>query len=377
VGTGPYGLAAGAALRHAGFAVVVVGRGVMDTWKRSMPERMLLRTDARASTIGHPSPGFTFPDFAVQSGAPRESARLVERQALVAYGEWYAERAALPVLTGEVVGMDRRGATLLTRVAPGDGGRARELSTRAVVIAAGLGPARVPRPIRRGLPPELYTHAAHVTAERERFGGSRVGVIGGGQSALEAVDRLVQAGATVCLVHRAAQLLFRELPRGKSEWRLRLDAHVARLVYWASAALRRAYVAHHLRPSAEPSLARCLPRVTSFSGRSVVGAAPRGQEAELALDDGTRVAVDHLVLATGYRPSIGALAFLGPLVAAIDHQDGYPVLGPGFASSVPGLHFVGSLAERSHGPAMRFLFGTRTVGARRVRSVQRAVCGPG
>jgi len=46
------------------------------------------------------------------------------------------------------------------------------------------------------------------------------------------------------------------------------------------------------------------------------------------------------------------------LEPAIRTREGYPVLGPGFETSVPGLHAVGALAVESYGPIMRFVSGT-------------------
>jgi hypothetical protein len=37
---------------------------------------------------------------------------------------------------------------------------------------------------------------------------------------------------------------------------------------------------------------------------------------------------------------------------------GYPVMGAGLESSVPGLHFMGAAAAYSFGPIMRFVVGT-------------------
>jgi hypothetical protein len=41
---------------------------------------------------------------------------------------------------------------------------------------------------------------------------------------------------------------------------------------------------------------------------------------------------------------------------------GAPVLGAGFESSVPGLHFVGAFSAASFGPVMRFVSGTPFTG---------------
>ena len=45
-------------------------------------------------------------------------------------------------------------------------------------------------------------------------------------------------------------------------------------------------------------------------------------------------------------------------MADIRLAGGYPVLGAGLESSVPGLHFVGAPAAYSFGPVMRFVVGS-------------------
>jgi hypothetical protein len=62
--------------------------------------------------------------------------------------------------------------------------------------------------------------------------------------------------------------------------------------------------------------------------------------------------------------------FLSPaLKAALRVRDGYPDLQPGFESSVPGLHFLGTPAARSFGPICRFVVGSGYSG----RSVARRI----
>jgi hypothetical protein len=84
----------------------------------------------------------------------------------------------------------------------------------------------------------------------------------------------------------------------------------------------------------------------------------------VTLDDGTQRLVDHVILGTGYRVDIGAYGFLAPeLVAGVRQVNGYPLLGKGFESSLPGLHFLGAAAGRSYGPIMRFVSGSWYAGA--------------
>jgi hypothetical protein len=81
---------------------------------------------------------------------------------------------------------------------------------------------------------------------------------------------------------------------------------------------------------------------------------------KLTLDDGQVRLVDRVILATGYRVDISRYGFLAPeLALAVRQVGGYPCLGAGFESSVPGLHFVGAPAKWSFGPLMVFISGTR------------------
>ena len=66
-----------------------------------------------------------------------------------------------------------------------------------------------------------------------------------------------------------------------------------------------------------------------------------------------------MLLATGYRVDVTRYHFLSPaLLANLRVSGGYPRLGPGLESSVPGLHFVGAAAAGTFGPVMRFVTGS-------------------
>jgi hypothetical protein len=90
----------------------------------------------------------------------------------------------------------------------------------------------------------------------------------------------------------------------------------------------------------------------------------------ITLDDGTARRVDHAVLATGYRVDLRRYGFLAPsLLARVHTVGGYPTLGAGLESSVPGLHFLGAPAARSFGPLVRFVAGTQFASAALARTV--------
>ena len=69
---------------------------------------------------------------------------------------------------------------------------------------------------------------------------------------------------------------------------------------------------------------------------------------------------DHVIAATGYKVDLARLTFMDPALRdELEMSGPSPVLGKGFESSVPRLHFVGMAAAASYGPMNRFVLGTR------------------
>jgi hypothetical protein len=98
--------------------------------------------------------------------------------------------------------------------------------------------------------------------------------------------------------------------------------------------------------------------VSLVLGRKIVSAAESDGRVKLTLDDGVVLSLEHVLLATGYRVDIGRYGFLDPaLLKDVNRVEGFPRLGPGFESSVPGLHFLGAPAAWSFGPLFRFVAG--------------------
>jgi hypothetical protein len=86
--------------------------------------------------------------------------------------------------------------------------------------------------------------------------------------------------------------------------------------------------------------------------------------------DGDTQTVDHLLFGTGYQVDITRYPFLtAALTARIRRAGGYPLLGRGMESSVPGLHFLGAPAARSFGPIVRFVSGGWYTGHELVRTI--------
>ncbi|MDQ6670663.1 MAG: FAD-dependent oxidoreductase [Chloroflexota bacterium] len=369
IGAGPYGLAATAHLRAAGVQVRVFGQA-MSSWERYMPVGMWLRSAWRASNIADPHHALTLDRYQAECGTRLR--RPVPVESFIDYGRW-VQRQIAPDL-------DQRSVTRLQRSAVGfqlvleDG---ETVDAQRVVVAAGIAPFAWRPPHLAWLPPWLVSHASD-HPDLGQFGGRRVLVLGGGQSALESAALLHEAGAQVEVVTRASRirwlrgsdqarsLVDRQLDRwlrAPSEvgpyglsWVVELPDLFRRLPRHVQQRIARVSIL----PAGAAWLIRRLVGVPITTGRTILSAAPDGGRLLLTLSDGSERCVDHLLLGTGYSVDVGRYPFLAPeLTRSLRRVGGYPQLADGLESSVPGLHFLGAAAAGTFGPLMRFVAGTK------------------
>jgi FAD-dependent urate hydroxylase len=382
IGAGPYGLSAAAHLRAAGVETRVFGH-TMEFWERHMPLGMRLRSAYDACHISDPEHRLTLRHYeeasAEQLATPVPLARFID------YGRWFPRQIALDPDPRRVDAIDigRQGFRIRLQ-------GAEELHAGRVVIAAGIAPfADRPREFDGVMCPRV-SHSSDLR-DPGGFAGSRVIVVGAGQSAVESAALLEESGADVEVVARAPQIRWlarssrlHQLPRAlRGLLYHRTDvgpAMVSQIVARPDlfTLLPRSFQDDITWRSIRPAVsAWVLPRVGNVrftTGRKVIEAARDGEGVRLRLDDGSMRSAQHVVLATGYRVNIAHYCFLAPaLLHRISRVDGYPELGPGLESSVPGLHFLGAPAAYSFGPLLRFVSGTRYAS----RALTRLVTGDG
>lgn len=363
VGAGPYGLSCAAHLRSSELAVF---GETMSFWRDHMPEGMCLRSPAGASSLAAPGIGLRLEDFEEEQGL--EPRRPVPLQTFVDYGRWFEQRVATEPDPRSVVEVVPDGRGLRLSLEDGD-----ELCAGNVIVAAGIEAFARRPPVFDGLPPDLVSHSVD-HARLEQFRGRRVVVVGAGQSALESAALLHEAGAGVVVLARCDRVNW--LVRSG---RLHRVKRLERLLYGPSDVgpaglsllvdlpdvfrriphrVQDPLAARAIRPAASEWLVPRTRAVAIRVGRWVAGARELDGRARLALDDGSELDADHVLLATGYRVDISRYPFLPPrVVEQISRADGYPRLGRGFESSVRGLHFVGAPAAWSFGPLFRFVAG--------------------
>jgi hypothetical protein len=379
IGAGPHGLAAAAHLRRAGVDVKVIGQP-MSFWQ-NMPAGLLLRSNWTATCIAEYQGELSLDSFCAATrtgfGLPVPLDRFID------YGMWVQQRVAPDV--------DRR---LVQALKAGPGGfrltlaDGTAISARRVVVAAGIDLFANRPAVAAGLPPELASHTGDHRDFR-RFRGARVLVMGGGQSALECAALLHENGARAEVAVRQDHLHW--LNGGKYQ---RMLGRHARLVYAPTdvgpMGLSRLVAVPDLfrrlpRRAQDPLAYRSIrpagaawlpPRLTEVPirlGRTVVSATARHGQLHITFADGDTQTVDHLLFGTGYRVDITRYPFLtAELTARIRRAGGYPLLGRGMESSVPGLHFLGAPAAWSFGPIMRFVCGGWYTG----RALVRTIAGP-
>jgi cation diffusion facilitator CzcD-associated flavoprotein CzcO len=372
IGAGPYGLSAAAHLRTVKGLELRVFGAPMSFWDRNMPAGMFLRSAWTATHIAHPTGLLTLEAFQAMTG--HQFSAPVPLDCFVQYGLWYQRQAVPDVDLRTVARVESVPLGFRLHLEDGE-----VLSSRRIIIAAGVGAFAYRPPEFYGLPPSLATH----TSEHHDFrnlAGKSILVVGGGQSALESGALLYEAHAEVEIVAKAPQIHWLQ-GWASTTLHYRLGKFAKQLLY-APTDVGPAGISQLL---ARPDLLRRLPRALQEKlrrratrpagarwlvdrlkgvpirlGCSVVSVAVVGEQVKVHLCDGSERTVDHVLLGTGYKVDISNYGFLAPSLArSLRRSNGFPLLKEGLESSVPGLHFLGAPAAWSFGPLMQFVSGTR------------------
>ncbi|GHF17717.1 NAD(P)/FAD-dependent oxidoreductase [Streptomyces griseoluteus] len=342
VGAGPGGLAVAYALRARGVRAVVLEKSdrVGASWRRHY-DRLRLHTTRRLSAL---------PGLAI----PRRFGRWVARDDVVRYLEKYAEHHQLEIVTGvEVFRVEKAsdGAGWLLHASGG-----RELTGAAVVVATGHNHTpRLPEwPGAEGYEGELL-HASSYRNPKP-YEGRDVLVVGVGNTGAEIAVDLVAGGASrVRLAVRTAPHIVR---RSTAGWAAqytgivvrRLPVRLVDRLARPMARLSTPDLSEHGLPRPETGL---YSRVRQGAipvqdvglidavrtGKVEIVAAVEGfEDGKVALADGTRIAPDAVIAATGYSRGLDSL--VGHL-GVLDERGRPTVHGARTPKDAPGLYFTG------------------------------------
>lgn len=375
IGAGPYGLSVAAHLEGRGVPYRIFGQP-MDSWRQHMPAGMMLKSRPFASNLSDPRGLGTLADYCAARGIPYDGLNgVVDLDLFVAYGLAFQRRFVSRLDRSDVVSVDNHGEGFEIRTATGGRFRAEQ-----VVMAVGICYfGRIPT-VLGGLPPTVMSHS-YAHRDLSVFAGRHVTVIGAGASAVDVAIGLREAGATPLMLTRGAGPVFYPVePVGPRRLRQRVTHPIGALGDWlpfwlyekAPGLFRRlpgprrlALLKGVLGPASPDTLRARFEAGVEVSARTVVvGATLESGRVRLVVrsDDGParEIWTDHVIAATGYRPSVAAVDCLsGRLRSVIRTHIGMPMVSARFESSVPGLFFVGLSAADSFGPLMRFVAGAR------------------
>ena len=320
IGAGQAGLAIGHLLARPGrrFAIVEAGDSVGSAW-RARWDSLTLFTPRRYDGL----PGLPFPGD--PDGYPT-------RDEVVAYLERYAQDFELPIeLNSAVRSLTAEDGAFVVQL---DG---RRLEADQVVVATG--PFQVPSipAFAAGLAPEvLQSHSGDYRSPNQVPPGARVLVVGGGNTGFQLAEELAATHRVHLAVgSRQTPLPQRLLGRDLFWWLTKLGV----LTKTVDSLIGRR--ARH-RDTLIGSSPRALKR------RHGVGLKPRAVDASertVGFADGTRLDVDAVVWATGYRPDHSWIGL--PVLdreGRVRHRRG--------VTDVAGLYFLGLSWQHTRGSAL-------------------------
>jgi cation diffusion facilitator CzcD-associated flavoprotein CzcO len=332
VGAGAAGLATGACLKRQGIASVILEAGEAPgvTW-RALYDRLHLHTIKRLSGL----PGYPM---------PRRMARYPSRVEVAEYLAAYAKHFDLRIETSCPATRARReGDRWIVTTSQG------ERSARVLVSATGIfrNPAEVSYPGQDEFAGAILNASVYKNAAP--FTGQRVLVVGSGNTGAEIAVDLAEHGIETSVSIRAGTNV---VPRDLLGVPIQVLAH---LMDSLPPAMQRVVGPAMLRRSAKRQRRAGVPRAAAAAGQSdrvpIIGLAfldevKRGRitlpgaiaaftPTGVRFADGSEVAYDTVILATGYRPALDYLADAVPLDATgRPHVDGVRAL------DAPDLYFV-------------------------------------
>lgn len=377
IGAGPYGIAVAARALESGIETVVLGRPFA-FWSENMPDGMYLRSGPDwhldASRI------HTFESFLEERGVEAAEIDPVPIAVFLDYARWFQrekgvvadERFVTSVRLEGSAGKRPEASSFQVHLDDGS-----VLGADAIVAAPGVRYFQNRPDWSTRLPNGLCAHTCDLVRFHD-LSGARVLIVGGRQSAYEWAALIGEQGAEqIDIVHR------HEVPRfARVSWRF-ADEYLERTVafpgWWRSLpaqeqeAITRKFwevgrltLEWWLTPRLQGERFRRRP------GTSVVAAWADGDErARVQLSDGTELAVDRIVLATGYKADLAGVPYLSEVLPLVAVADGFPLLDDAFQTTLPGLFMPGFTGSRDFGPFFGFTKGCPAAADLVVRGLSR------
>jgi thioredoxin reductase len=374
VGAGPYGLSIAAHLRARGNHYELLGTP-LESWRKFMPEGMVLKSEPFASNLWDPQRRFTLQRFFASRGAPYQPVgRPLPLTLFLEYADWFRQQAVGDPRDTRVVQLGRANGGFCLRLADGS-----SFTTRRVILATGHMAFRVVPPELAALAEPLVLHSTRI-GDVASYANRDVCVIGAGQSALETAALLCEAGARVRVLVRKPQVEWNSPSKPRPLWKRMYAPDAGVGAGWKSMAIselprvfrwyfpadkRHRFVRGSYGPSGAWWLRDRIEGRLEFTLNAQVQSAQAerdGVQLVMAGPKGTsELHADHVIACTGFRVDIDQIGYLEPALRKdiVREAAGIPALNSHFESSIPGLFIVGVASAPVFGPIMRFMYGAK------------------
>jgi Pyridine nucleotide-disulphide oxidoreductase len=349
-----------------------------------MPRGMKLNSDGFASSLYDPADAFTLERHCAERDLPYQDAGLpVPLETFIEYGLEFQRRFLPDLDTRQVTTLERNTDGYSLILDDGD-----QVWARRVVVATGTTNYNYVPPTLLECPPALLSHSSQVTDENFIAGGvagKEILIVGAGASAIDLAAMLGERGASVTIIARRNKIAYSGAPDIRAPvsglgtgWPTLMRVKAPLLFHHMPEPFRLIVARKH--PGSAPGW---VPReyvekhVAMKLSATVTGVREVGGRVELSLRsaDGIRAIVgDSVIAATGYRPDLRRLTFIGRSVrGGLRCMNHTPILDTQFQSSVPGLYFTGLTAANSFGPLLRFASGAGFVARRLTDHLHRTI----
>ena len=354
VGAGPYACSAAACARDNGIDTRVVGRP-MGFWREHMPADMFLRSgpDWHLDAGGE----YTFEAYFEDVGLRPEECDPIPIGIFLDYTDWFCRGKSLDVDQRLVTGISTLDGAFLAAMDDGS-----TIIADKVLAVPGIQYfANLPRWYAQ-VPPERRGHTSDIVSFDE-LAGARVVIIGGRQSAYEWAALLCEHGAEkVDVVHRHPVPDFAKVSwafvqpyisstLAQRGWWRKLPAEQQQAIAATFWQVGRLTLEYWLVPRLAPDV------VTRHPDTEVTGVTVDAREVGLTLSDGTLLAADHVIFASGYRADLARVPYLAGIADQMSITGGFPDLSEGFETSLSGLYMTGFASTRDFGPFYGFTAG--------------------
>jgi thioredoxin reductase len=355
IGAGPYAYSAAAYAGDRGIDTHVVGLPLA-FWREQMPADMYLRSGRDWYLDANRE--YTFDAFFEERGLDQAGHDPIPIGVWLDHAEWFAAQKGVAADPRLVAGLSKPDGTYVATLEDGT-----TIEADKVLAAPGVGFFAQLPDWHAAVPEERRSHTRDLVAFDD-FSGARVAVIGGRQSAYEWAALLCDHGAErVDVVHR------HDIPDfAKVSWSF-VDDYVEQTLaqrgWWRQLpAEQQTAIAQRFWQVGRLTLERWLvPRLTpgivhSHPGSEVTAVdAPDDGPVTLSVTDGSELAVDHVVFASGYQPDLARVPYLGGVLDRISVTHGFPDLTEGFETTLGDLYVVGFASTRDFGPFYGFTKG--------------------